>query len=100
MSPGRNETMSVLTFGSVFAGNDWGSLPTRNAGRRPMPVAIAKTLSFVAIHFAVAFAVVFALTGSVILGGMVALIEPACNVAAYYLHEKAWAQARVSQSTG
>jgi uncharacterized membrane protein len=54
-------------------------------------VAFAKTLSFTAVHFTVAFAVVYALTGSLLLGGAVALIEPTCNIVAYYLHERAWA---------
>jgi uncharacterized membrane protein len=56
-----------------------------------METAMLKTLSFAAVHFAVAFAVVYALTGSLLLGGAVALIEPACNIFAYYLHERAWA---------
>lgn len=49
-----------------------------------------KTLSFAAVHFTVAFAVVWALTGSWMIGGLVALIEPACNMVAYMLHELAW----------
>lgn len=50
-----------------------------------------KTLSFAVVHFTVAFAVVYAMTGSFALGSAIALIEPACNVVAFYLHEKAWA---------
>ena len=49
-----------------------------------------KTLTFALVHFAVAFAVVGALTGSWMIGGLVALIEPACNMVAYMLHELAW----------
>lgn len=49
-----------------------------------------KTLSFAAVHFCVAFAVGYAMTGSVWVGGALALIEPACNTVAFHLHEKVW----------
>lgn len=52
-----------------------------------------KTLSFAAVHFTVAFTIGYLLTGSVLVGGTLALIEPACNTIAYYFHEKAWAHA-------
>ena len=51
-----------------------------------------KTLSFAAVHFTVAFTIGYLLTGSVLVGGAMALIEPACNTVAYYFHEKAWAR--------
>jgi uncharacterized membrane protein len=51
---------------------------------------MTKTLSFAAVHFTVAFGVGFALTGSVVVGGALALVEPACNTVAYYFHEKIW----------
>ena len=53
---------------------------------------ITKTMSFAAIHFSVAFTIGYLLTGSVLVGGAMALIEPACNTVAYYFHEKAWAR--------
>jgi uncharacterized membrane protein len=49
-----------------------------------------KTVSFGIVHFSVAFAVVFVLTGSLVLGGLVALIEPLVNTVAYHYHEKVW----------
>jgi len=49
-----------------------------------------KTFSFAVVHFAVAFTVTWLLTGSFVLGGLVALIEPAVNTVAYFFHEKAW----------
>jgi uncharacterized membrane protein len=49
-----------------------------------------KTLSFAAIHFAIAFTLGYALTGSVLIGGAMALIEPACNTIAFHFHEKVW----------
>lgn len=51
---------------------------------------MAKTLSFAALHFTVAFGVGYALTGSVAIGGALAVVEPACNTVAYYFHEKVW----------
>jgi len=53
---------------------------------------LTKTLSFAAIHFTVAFTVAYLLTGSFIVGGLLALVEPMCNTIAYHLHEKAWAR--------
>lgn len=49
-----------------------------------------KTLTFACVHFTVAFTVAYLLTGSVEVGGLVALVEPLCNTVAYHLHEKAW----------
>ena len=51
-----------------------------------------KTLSFAAVQFTVAFTIGYLLTGSVLVGGTLALIEPACNTIAYHFHEKAWAR--------
>ena len=51
---------------------------------------MAKTLSFAAVHFTVAFGVGYALTGSVVVGGALALVEPACYTVAYHFHEKVW----------
>jgi uncharacterized membrane protein len=30
------------------------------------------------------------LTGSAVVGGLLAIIEPACNTVVFYFHEKAW----------
>ena len=49
-----------------------------------------KTLTFAAVHMAVAFLVGYALTGSAAVGGALALVEPLVNTVAYYLHERAW----------
>ncbi|MBB1061534.1 DUF2061 domain-containing protein [Marilutibacter spongiae] len=51
---------------------------------------MSKTFSFAAVHFSVAFAVGYLMTGSVLVGGTLALVEPAINSIAYHLHEKAW----------
>lgn len=57
-----------------------------------------KTLTFAVVHFVVAFTVTWLLTGSLVLGGLVALIEPAVNTVAYFFHEKAWARFARSKS--
>ncbi|QYJ78806.1 DUF2061 domain-containing protein [Shewanella acanthi] len=53
---------------------------------------MTKTLTFAALHFSVAFSVTYALTGSVLVGGAVALIEPAINTVVFYFHDKVWKQ--------
>jgi uncharacterized membrane protein len=49
-----------------------------------------KTLSFAAVHFTVAFSLGYLLTGSLVVGGALAMLEPALNTVAYYWHERAW----------
>ncbi|MGH8083268.1 MAG: DUF2061 domain-containing protein [Lysobacter sp.] len=51
---------------------------------------MSKTLSFACVHFTVAFLVGYLMTGSVWVGGALALIEPACNTVAFHFHEKIW----------
>jgi uncharacterized membrane protein len=51
-------------------------------------------MTFAAVHFSVAFGVGYAMTGSVLVGGAIALVEPAINTVAYHLHEKVWARVR------
>ncbi len=51
---------------------------------------MTKTLSFAVVHFTIAFSVGYAFTGSVLAGGAVAVIEPALNTLAFFLHEKFW----------
>ncbi len=57
-------------------------------------VTAAKTTSQIFVHMGVAFAVMYAFTGSVAFGGMAALLEPICNVAIMPLHEKLWERIR------
>lgn len=49
-----------------------------------------KTASFAMLHFGVAFSIAYLFTGSVLVGGLMALIEPACNTVVFYFHERAW----------
>lgn len=60
-----------------------------------------KTASFAVLHVATAFTVTWAMTGSIAVGGAVALVEPAVNTVVYFFHEKVWQhkQAVVTQGS-
>ena len=58
-----------------------------------------KTISYGIIHFTVTFLIVWLMTGDILVGGAVALVEPAINTVAYFFHEKAWARF-ISRSEG
>ena len=49
-----------------------------------------KTASFAIVHFTVAFSLAYLLTGSVLVGGALALLEPTVNTMAYHVHERIW----------
>lgn len=49
-----------------------------------------KTVTFTLMHFCIAFAVTYLLTGSIAASGLVAAIEPLCNSVGFYFHEKVW----------
>lgn len=51
---------------------------------------VRKTASFAVLHMSTAFLVTWALTGSIMVGGAVALVEPAVNTVVYFFHEKVW----------
>ena len=51
---------------------------------------MTKTMSFAIVHFTIAFTVGFAMTGSWLVGGAIALVEPAINTVAYHFHEIFW----------
>jgi uncharacterized membrane protein len=55
----------------------------------PMVIA-AKSASQVLLHMAVAFAVMYAFTGSLAFGGIAAIVEPLCNVLLLPLHDRLW----------
>lgn len=55
---------------------------------------MAKTASFAVAHMTVAFTVAYVLSGSLLVGGAVALVEPAINTVVYFFHEKVWDRIR------
>ena len=62
-------------------------------------VVAAKKTSQVITHMAIAFAIAYALTGSVLFSGMAIIIEPVINVLLLPFHEKAWARIRARART-
>lgn len=61
---------------------------------------MTKTMSFAAVHFTVAFTVGYAMTGSVMVGGAIALVEPAINTVAYHFHERLWKRLQQVERSG
>lgn len=55
---------------------------------------MTKTATFAIVHMIVAFGVGYALSGSVMVGGAIALVEPLVNTVAYFFHEKVWERIR------
>jgi uncharacterized membrane protein len=53
-------------------------------------MAVARKGSQVVAHLAIGFAITYAVTGSMALGGLALLIEPLLNVMLVPLHERAW----------
>ena len=57
-------------------------------------VVAAKKTSQVIAHLAIAFVITYAVTGSMLIGGLALLIEPVINVLLLPIHEKAWSAIR------
>ena len=62
--------------------------------------AMNKTLSFAALHFTVAFLLGWLFTGSLLVGGALAVVEPACNTVVFHFHEKFWKRIEQRRPTG
>ena len=54
--------------------------------------SLVKTVTFAMTHFTVAFTVAYLLTGDLLIGSLIAMVEPAINTVAYFFHEKIWAR--------
>ena len=54
--------------------------------------SLIKTVTFALTHFSVAFTVAYLLTGDIIVGSLIAMVEPAINTVAYFFHERIWAR--------
>jgi uncharacterized membrane protein len=61
---------------------------------------MTKTFTFAVVHFTVAFTVAYLLSGSFLVGGAIALVEPMINTLAYFFHEKVWERIRARRSGG
>ena len=51
-----------------------------------------KTATVTVMHISIAFTIVYALTGEVLVGGAVAIVEPLINSIGYFFHERLWAR--------
>mgnify|MGYP006144008501 CR=1 FL=1 len=51
---------------------------------------MTKTITFGIMHVGIAFSVVWLMTGDVLVGGAVALVEPLVNTVGYHFHERVW----------
>lgn len=58
-----------------------------------------KTISFAIVHFCVAFSVGYIMTGSILFGSAMALVEPAVNTVAFHFHEKIWQRFQMTEQT-
>lgn len=58
-------------------------------------IKMMKFSSQLSVHLVVAVAVTYAVTGSLALGGLIAVVEPICNVIVGHMHEKAWARLKL-----
>lgn len=59
-----------------------------------------KTLTFAVMHFSIAFAVAYALTGDLVVGGAVAMVEPLVNTLGYHVHERIWRRLQQRRAAG
>lgn len=62
-------------------------------------VTAAKTISQILAHTVVAFSIAYWFTGSVIFGGLAAMIEPVINVASLPIHQKLWIKLRTKATS-
>jgi uncharacterized membrane protein len=66
---------------------------------KELSMAAARKGSQVITHMAIGFALAYACTGSLALGGLAVLVEPVLNVLLLPFHERAWAR-RVHGTAG
>ncbi|HEY0163774.1 MAG TPA: DUF2061 domain-containing protein [Sphingomicrobium sp.] len=54
---------------------------------------MAKTITYLAVHLVIGFSVAYLFTGSLMVAGGIALVEPLCNAVAFFFHERVWNKA-------
>lgn len=73
----------------------WHAIRRRYAASRLGFAALAgEKLSQTALHMSVAFGVMYWATGSMAFGGLLAVVEPICNVIVLPFHDRLWEKAR------
>ena len=55
---------------------------------------LSKTISFLVLHLLVGFTVAYLFTGSWVIAGGIALVEPLVNAVVFFFHERAWEHGR------
>ena len=75
----------------------WEHKLKRAIGQRRIWLVGAEKISLTALHMGVAFLVMYFATGSMAFGGLVAILEPVCNVLLMPLHDKLWNQFQAGQ---
>jgi uncharacterized membrane protein len=53
-------------------------------------VSLVKTITYLVLHLVIGFSVAYLFTGSVLVAGGIALVEPTANAVAFFFHERAW----------
>ena len=56
-------------------------------------VDLSKTVTYLVIHLSIGFGVAYLFTGSVVIAGGIAIVEPMVNAVAFFFHEKVWRRA-------
>ena len=56
-------------------------------------VDLSKTITYLVIHLSIGFGVAYLFTGSVVIAGGIAIVEPMVNAVAFFFHEKVWRRA-------
>ena len=56
---------------------------------------LSKTISFLVLHLLVGFTVAYLFTGSWVIAGGIALVEPLVNAVVFFFHERAWERGRL-----
>ena len=56
-------------------------------------VDLSKTITYLMIHLSIGFGVAYLFTGSILIAGGIALVEPMINAVAFFFHERVWRRA-------
>lgn len=72
----------------------WEAWRQRTDARYARLVVTAQKVSQTILHMGVAFVVMYWATGSMVFGGLIAILEPICNVVALPYHDRLWEHVR------
>lgn len=68
----------------------WSTVRRRMSGKASLGGLLAEKTSQGIMHSGIAFAVMYGASGSLAFGGLVAVLEPICNILLLPLHDRAW----------